>query len=494
MSATCSHRKVATKILVVIASYGNANDRFLTRVLEEYRSMSYSCDIVVLSNIEKKLGSDVQVNVGLPNKNPWSLPFAHKQLFAERVNDYDLFIYSEDDMLITEKNVEAFLQATAILPADKIAGFLRFEKTPAGGKSYPDVHLGYHWDVQSVGTHGEYIYAFFTNEHAASYLLTRSQLQRALASRGFLVEPHEGKYDLLCAAATDPYTQCGFEKVICVSHMNDFEIHHLPNKYVGRLGLAEDQFCAQIQEVIRIARHGGQHTPMLTTKAQSALSHFAKNYYEPVRADLIGLIASNERTVLSIGCGWGATEEQLMRAGKQVTAIALDSVISACARKRGVKALAGDFSTVLSELSGQTFDCVLLSNILHLIAEPTHFLQALGPHMSSTTRVISSVPNLSRAPVRWRSYFGNTAQRTLGDFRRSGVHVTSRQTMRQWLHRAGLRVDQLVDIVPNRMAKLCQASGGILSPLFSSEIVAIATVANEYYTLHSQGMSRKNLV
>jgi len=478
VSSLNSQRNGAMKVLVVIASYGNANDRYLFRILDEYRCMPYSCDIVVLSNLEKDLGADVTVMVGLPNRNPWSLPFAHKRLFAERVNDYDLFIYSEDDMLIRENNVEAFLRATAILPEEKIAGFLRFEEISTGGKSYPDVHLGYHWDVQSVKTHGEYMHAFFTNEHAASYLLTRSQLQRAITSGGFLVEPHEGKYDLLCSAATDPYTQCRFEKVICVSHMSDFEIHHLPNKYVGRLGLGEDQFRAQVEEIIRIARSRSQNAPLFTTQTQSLLSPFAKNYYEPVRSDLINLIASNEQTVLSIGCGWGATEEQLVRAGKQVTAIALDRVISACARERGVKTLSGDFPTVLSELSGQRFDCVLLSNVLHLIAEPTHLLQALEPHMSSTTRVIAAVPNLSRVPVRWRSFFGNPVQRTLGDFRRSGIHVTSHQKVRQWLQHAGLRVDRFVDIVPKRMAKMCQVGGGILAPLFSSEIIAIATVAN----------------
>src|SRR5271167_4526523 len=114
------------KMLVVIASYGSANDRYLLRVLAEYRSMPYATDIVVLSNAPKDLGSNVTVIVGLPNKHPWSLPFGHKRIFADRVNDYDLFVYSEDDMLVTERNIEAFRQATTVLEDDEIAGFLRF--------------------------------------------------------------------------------------------------------------------------------------------------------------------------------------------------------------------------------------------------------------------------------------------------------------------------------------------------------------------------------
>src|ERR1700688_853748 len=113
------------KILVAIANYGTQNDRYLHRLLAEYRSMSYEVDIIVLSNLSKDLGPDVEVKVGLPTKDPWSLPFSHKQLFADRRSNYDLFIYSEDDMLVTERNIRAFLAATEILKKNEIAGFLR---------------------------------------------------------------------------------------------------------------------------------------------------------------------------------------------------------------------------------------------------------------------------------------------------------------------------------------------------------------------------------
>ena len=119
------------KILVAIANYGNKNMGFLNTVIKEYRSMSYRIDIVVLSNIPKVLGPGIEVKVGLPSKNPWSLPFGHKKLFAERANDYDLFIYSEDDTLITENNIRAFLDVTRILPEHEIAGFLRYRIGPA---------------------------------------------------------------------------------------------------------------------------------------------------------------------------------------------------------------------------------------------------------------------------------------------------------------------------------------------------------------------------
>src|SRR5215467_11650345 len=114
------------KILVAITSYGTANDKYLMRLIEEYRSMSHDVDIVVLSNIAKSVDG-VEVRVGMPTKDPWSLPFAHKQVLAERVNDYDLFIYSEDDTLITEANIRAVLDLSKQLPEREIPGFFRYE-------------------------------------------------------------------------------------------------------------------------------------------------------------------------------------------------------------------------------------------------------------------------------------------------------------------------------------------------------------------------------
>ncbi len=74
------------RILVAIASYGKGNDRYLAQVVQEYRSMPFDIDIIMVSNLPKEVGSGVEVVVGLPDKAPWSLPFAHKAIFAKRVN------------------------------------------------------------------------------------------------------------------------------------------------------------------------------------------------------------------------------------------------------------------------------------------------------------------------------------------------------------------------------------------------------------------------
>jgi hypothetical protein len=307
------------KILVGIANYGTKNMGFLRTVISEYQSMSHQIDIVVFSNIPKALGRGVEVKVGLPSKNPWALPFAHKKVFAERANEYDLFIYSEDDTLITEHHIKAFLDVTRILPAHEIAGFLRYEVDSLGKKYYSTVHSHFHWIPGSVKRIGDRTFARFTNDHSACYLLTREQLKMAIDSGGYLVEPHDERYDLLVTAATDPYTQCGLSKVICISHLQDFGLHHLPDIYIGRLGLAEDEFHRQIETLLKNDEES--HGRLFLAETKFKQGRWSKHYYEKCREDMIGLIPNTVKQVLSIGCSWGATEEALVHKGHKVSAI-----------------------------------------------------------------------------------------------------------------------------------------------------------------------------
>jgi 2-polyprenyl-3-methyl-5-hydroxy-6-metoxy-1,4-benzoquinol methylase len=462
------------RLLVVIANYGTANDKYLSRLIDEYRSMPYSTDIIVLSNVPKDLGPDIRVVVGLPSDDPRSLPFGHKQVFVDRINDYDLFMYSEDDILITHKSVEAFLRVAAVLPDNEAAGFLRFENGKDGNVFYPDVHGTHHWEARSVRSRADYRFAFFSNEHAGCYLLTRQQLQRAIQSGGFLVGPHQGKHGVLETAATDPYTQCGFTKLICISHLNDFLVHHLSNKYLGGMGLDAAQFERQICALLRIAAEGDTPSPLLDTHPEFKASRFGKDYYEPIRTDFASLIPASARSVLSIGCGWGATEERLAQDGKRVVAIPLDPVISACAQARRVELVQGDLKMALARLSGECFDCLLISNVLQLVKDPSEFLASFTSLLSDNAIVIAAVPNLLRIRVQWRKLCGVESHRFLGNYARSGVHFTSRGTVRKWLRRAGLRVDRFADVLPERAQAVCRGTLGLMTPLLSSEIVAVA--------------------
>ena len=428
------------KILVAIANYGTKNNQYAERVIQEFRSMPFAIDIVVLSEAPKHYGQDVKVMVGLPWPDPWALPFAHKKIFADNLGRYDLFVYLEDDTLIRAHNVRAFFDASRALDKRLLPGFMRYEIGPCGRKNYPDIFSHYHWIPDSVSRAGDYQFARFTNDHAACYMLTAAQLHTAIGSGGYLVAPHSGRYDLICSAGTDPYTQCGFTRVVCYSHIDSFEVHHLSNAYVGRVGLDERSFLLQINalsEVMRLERCADELFP---TEKPIATSMWDKSYYEPRREDLADLLSPTVRDILTIGCGSGETEALLAEQGRRVTAIPLDCVIAALVERKGIEVLPPDLARAQKKLGSKTFDAVLISEVLQHVREPVKVLAYARSVLKRGGVVVGSVPNLSLLRRLSGRFVGRNRKfsRLGAGFEHTLLNVGGEARIRKWLRAAHL--------------------------------------------------------
>ncbi len=449
------------KILVALANFGTKNDGYARRLIAEYRSMPYHVDLVLLTNIPKPWAKGVEVRVGLPSPNPWSLPFAHKALFSERRTVYDLYIYSEDDTLIGKRHIEAFLAATALLPPTEIAGFLRSERDAHGNCYISSIHSHFSWDPASVHAAGGRTFAYFNNEHAAAFILTRDQLARAIASGGFLVAPHEGRYDLLCTAATDPYTQCGFRKVIDISAIDDFIVEHLPNVYLGRFGLPRADLDAQVAALHAIGRGELPRTRNFPTESRVRHARWSKLYHEPGDDALVALVPPETKNLLSVGCGQGRTEEALIARGVRVVGIPLDAVIAACAHRRGVEVIPGDLRQAEAHLEGKRFDAIYFGNLLHLLPDPPSVLARFRRLLVPGGAVLATLPNLGYLPFRLRRLRGVDGYGELGSFERTGIHLTDAALVRSWFQSAGLRVERLDGPIPARFRWLGRSLLGL---------------------------------
>ncbi len=459
------------KILAVISNYGTSNNEYLQEVLRELRSMTdHDADIVVLSDIPKDFGADVKVQVGLPSKDPWTLPFAHKDVFAQNIDAYDLFLYNEDDIRITEAHINAFLEANRVLHDDEIAGFMRYEVDSAGTRYFCDVHGRFRWDSRITCQRGAQVFGFFTNEHAGCFLLTQDQLRRSIVSGGFLVPPHKGRYGLPESAATDPYTQCGFRKMISLTNFEDFIVHHMSNKYVGKLGLASDDMYKQIQILTGGDGNLRSEEPLFEVESKTLHSRCSKSYYEPYRAELVSLIPPAARSVLSIGCGWGITEAALLETRKSVTAISLDSVIAPLAEARGLRVVQGSFESARAQLQGEKFDCLLFSHELHLLADPVAVLRDFAPLLGEDGCVVASVPNLAQASVAYRRVTGDPAYRNLSSYESAGFHLTNRRTLESWFDQSGFKLEQAFYEIPERAKFADRLSLGMASSLLGSKL------------------------
>jgi len=428
------------RLLLAIACYGEKNVELLKRVIHGYQRMAMDVDVVVVSDAPKALDPSVRVVVGLPSKNPWSLPFAHKKVLADGVDRYDLFVYSEDDMEVTEANIQAFLRATAELAPAEIAGFLRYEVNESGTRSLPDAHGGYHWRPESVKRRGSYTIAEFTNEHAGFYILTQTQLKKAIQSGGFLRAPYEGRYGMLETAATDPYTSCGFRKVICISALEEFLIHHLSNRYAGQLGPPLLKFKQQVETQLAIANGTHPATTLCRTECDLLHGAWSKDYYEDPQAEVLSLIPETAREILSVGCGWGATEVRLKERGAAVTALPLDSIIGAEAERLGIEVTYGTLADCLRKMDGRTFDCVLVTNLLHLLPNPREVIEQCSLLVSPGGTFVIAGSNFGLLRVLANRALGRGDYRKLGVSDEHGIHVLGPGSVSRFLKESGLRV------------------------------------------------------
>jgi 2-polyprenyl-3-methyl-5-hydroxy-6-metoxy-1,4-benzoquinol methylase len=426
------------RLLVVIASYGEKNIGFLKRIIQTYRGMTMEVEVVVLSEAPKDLGAGVKVVVGLPSKNPWSLPFAHKPIFAEKVERYDLFIYSEDDVEVSEDKIRAFLRALEVMEPDEIPGYLRYEVGQGETKLLTDVHWAFHWKPESVRRRGAYTIAEFTNEHAAFYILTQAQLRKAIASGGFLRAPYEWRYDMLCAAATDPYTSCGFRKVICISALEDFLIHHMSNLYVNLHGVSLSALKEQVQTLMDISDGRHPASSLCAVESKFLRCGWSKNYYENPNEEVLSLVPWDAKAILSIGCGWGAMEAKLMQRGAKVTALPLDSVIGAVAARRGVAVIYGTLAQAPEKLREHQFDCVVITNLLHLLPDPWSVLREWAKLVREGGTLVIAGPNFKSIPVLVRRALGLGDYPKLRSFAESGIHAFGITSLTGQIERAGL--------------------------------------------------------
>jgi 2-polyprenyl-3-methyl-5-hydroxy-6-metoxy-1,4-benzoquinol methylase len=465
-----ANRQPNPTALIAIASYGTAQDHYLKRVLAEYRELPMPVQLVVLSNVMKPV-QGVEVIAGLPSPNPYSLPFAHRRVFAERANDYDLFIYTEDDTLITGKHIQAFLSAQSKLAEDEIPGFIRSEADPRGRKYITSINHHFRWLPNSVVARGGGLFAQFSNQHSGCFMVTRQQLLKAIASGRFLVPPHAEVYGMLETAASDIYTQCGLRRLICLDRIHDFIIPHLPNKYYMHLGVPIEVLDAQVA-ALREMRGNNWAGELFEPQCRAPGFRWSKMLYERPDELLLTAIPESAKRVLVVGSGWGENEAWLDRCGFKVCAIPVDVVFGALVRRRGIRTVDGPLDHAVEALNGQRFDAVVLPDVLHLLPDPPAWLQKLRCLLEPDGRLIASVANTGEIVARVKDW------RDGRRFEVNGEQVTLQKVntkrLRDWCRSTGFTGVKISPVVSGKRRALRRWGLKALEPLFASRFILTA--------------------
>lgn len=223
----------ALRVKVIIINYRADQLKYLHQVVSEYKGMArYQVDLNIYTTVPLEYPHVLYLESEFPKSLPapgHQLPWPSRKEMAAEVDNYDLFIYTENDHLITEDNIEAFLEHSGCLQEGQVSGFIQYELDAAGKKI---LIVNPYWDKLTKERTSDTFQ--LRNVHQGCWILLRKDLKRAIDSRGFLVGLHAGPYGGLEQAASDPYTQCGLTKVFPTYYglCERLLIHHLPNKYI----------------------------------------------------------------------------------------------------------------------------------------------------------------------------------------------------------------------------------------------------------------------
>jgi hypothetical protein len=223
-------------ILAVLVNYGETQLQYLQQVVTSLKSFKkYNVTIIVNSNISLNHIKGID-HVNVIELNDYQLlPLTCKQVIWHYRNEFDIFLFGENDHLFEEHHIDKYLQYNKILPKDRITGLIQYEKDETG-RYYPAYHAHYDWDYDSVEEYEGLKFAHFTNIHQATFILTQAQLLHIGNMYDFTQFFGQSHYSVKCKVNTDIYQFCGMKKIICISEFEDNLIHHLPNRYINHIG------------------------------------------------------------------------------------------------------------------------------------------------------------------------------------------------------------------------------------------------------------------
>lgn len=196
-----------------------------------------------------------------------------------------------------------------------------------------------------------------------------------------------------------------------------------------------------------------------------------QTYFGRLRLDVLAMVPQTATRVLSVGCGEGRTEAELVKRGCRVTGIELDRRAALLAREKGIEALVGDVNAI--DLAGRKFDSLIYADVLEHLVDP---VSVLGKHVALLEQggtVIVSVPNFRHYSV-FRDLFlrGRLRYSDAGIFDRTHLRITTRRMVEDWFSEVRLRTESTVYQAYRRRERyLCAVSFNLAREFLATQVI-----------------------
>ncbi|MBI4382929.1 MAG: glycosyltransferase [Nitrospinae bacterium] len=141
----------------------------------------------------------------------------------------------------------------------------------------------------------------------------------------------------------------------------------------------------------------GERAPVEAGPVGSGASPDGKpdSYYRNVRHDIFPLIPQEARCILEVGCASGLTGRALKETrGAFVAGIEMDPGAAREARRNLDDVLEGNIETLDLPYQENSFDCIILADILEHLVDPLAALKKLRGCLKPAGTVVASIPNV----------------------------------------------------------------------------------------------------
>ena len=199
------------------------------------------------------------------------------------------------------------------------------------------------------------------------------------------------------------------------------------------------------------------------------------SYYENMRKDILTHIPKDVKCLLSVGCGSGVTEAELVKRNIKVVGIEINPEAAEMARKQGLIVLEGDALEIDIGQSDDSFDCLIYADVLEHLPDPVAVLRRHVEYLKNNGTVIVSVPNFRHYSVLWQLFIRCHIKYVDGGILdRTHLRITTRKMVLEWFDQVGLQISDCRHIIWGRRYKLISAClFGLAKEFISSQIICV---------------------
>lgn len=167
-----------------------------------------------------------------------------------------------------------------------------------------------------------------------------------------------------------------------------------------------------------------------------------KNYYSGMRPEIASFVPKNIRTILDIGCGYGALLKLVKeQTGAETWGIEVIKEVAEKAKNQTDNVITGKVENLFYLIPDNYFDCITFNDVLEHLSEPAEVLKMIKPKLSENGIIISSIPN-----VRYLSNLYNLLIKKDWEYKEDGIldstHLRffTKKSMKRMFEEAGYRL------------------------------------------------------